>query len=620
MNFKSFYSVYRVLGWTSIVIASGLLILRFITPLMTPRVPQLSDWVAKELRYPTLIQEIKLNWDGLCPEVSLYNVQILTQNKKTTALHVQKIKLRLNVFQLLFKRLHVEELILDGVVGGVTYNHQDKNLAITNLNQLNFSLQSPQSDLFLLKRLLILNSTIKLDTDLGQNFALSGLNMLFESGSQIKVRAQAILDNEKKGHIELDVDYPYLSNKPKRFYCHWQNGDLNQLAKLIPNNVYAIKHQDADIKLWGDIVKKDITLHASLSLDNAQIEDTIKEPLFFNNLSGDLVAKLNASQWSLTSHDFKIVQDNQKENIQFSLKHSQQQSQPQWDILFKDFELAKWQQRLDDLNLLPQGTFDDEKLQGIAEYGHVILEGSNSKFKLVQGDVVLSQAGLSSKRYPSFSNAYGAITLNANEGKALLQSDALSLEANHFYEKPVLLDHLALVMNWQTSDDALTFYVDNFHADVLNTPIQGEAKIAFQKNLALPDVDLLLEVGESSAMTALSLLPTKAIDTDLTTWLNAAIKKGEHLGTTCVLRGNLTDFPFDNGEGTFEVYSELDKLHFEYNPHWPALFDLKANLHFRNRALFIGAENGAIENGKLIDADAVIPDLFSKMPEVIVDT
>ncbi len=619
MKVKFFNWVYKILGYTCIVLACGLIILRYVTPLLTPQVPQLSDWVASQLRYPTLIQDIKLNWDGLSPEVSLYNVEILTKNKKSSALHVQKIKLRLNVFQLLFKRLQVEELVLEGVVGGITYNHQSKSIAITKLEDLNFQLQNPGTNALLLNRLFIQNSAIEVKTDLGQNFALSQVNMLVETGSQIKVRAQAIVAGKKDAHIEFDADISLFKNI-QRFYCHWQNGDLNTIAQLFPDIAYQIKHQDADIQLWGDIEDKQISLSSTLLLNDVQLKHASNDPLVFTKIEGPLFAKCNAQQCSIESKGFNIEQNNQKEMVRFALKRLNKSEHTDWHFLLWNFDLAQWQRRLQ--SLLPSLPSIDRSnvLSGHLDYAKIALSAKQDKFSVIDADIVFSKAGLDCARYPSFSNASGAITLNDKQGKAIIQSSALDINDKRYYDQQLSLNNLALVMNWETADEGLVFNVDNFHASVLNTPIKAQAKFHFQNNKSLPDVDLLFQLDQSSSATILALLPMNHMDKDLTTWLKSAINQGEHLGTTAVLRGNLSDFPFDNGEGTFEVYSEIDHMHFDYHPGWPAIEDLKASLHFRNRALFISAERGHLLDGQLIDADAVIPDLFTKMPELIVDT
>lgn len=616
MKFKWFYKAYKVVGWFTILSAGIILALRLGMPLLTPQVPKLSEWVAKELKYPTLIQDIKLKFDGLSPEVSLYNVEVLTQDKKSSALHAQKIKLRLNTFQLLRKKLQVDEIVIEGLVGGIRYDHHQKKFSVTKLEQLSFSFSSIEENAPLFKRLFIYNSALEIKTDLEAHFKLQDLNLLIEMGSKVHVRAASFVEGKKPAHVEFGADIPVFSNKSARVYCHWEGGDLNPLAKLWPSNEFGLTAQDADLFVWADIKQKNINLILDFATNDLHLDRFSKEVLSFQKAKGQVFAKINQDRWEIKSQDLILTENKESETVNVALKTEGQK----WHFTISQLNMSPWQRRLKALNLLTENAFlNNNTVKGYLLHADFLLNKQINQFYVVTGDFVFNNLGLTSTQYPSFENLNGAIALADNKGRAILTSNAFTIKDKQFYEKPLCLNNLALSVNWDTATDEV-ITVDSFSAHVSNTPLYGEAKISFEATKPKPDVEMMFHVGNSSTDTLLSLLPLNYMEEELSTWLKSAIKRGEHLGTKLVLRGNLSDFPFDKGEGVFQVALDLDHTYLDYKPNWPALEDLKASLLFHNRALFISAHSGTIHQGKISDADAVIPDLFAKMPELIVDT
>ncbi len=621
MKYKLFYRVYRFLGWTTILFAFLIFICRFATPYFTPRVPQLSEWVAKQLAYPTLIQEIKLSWEGLSPAVSLHNVEILTQDKKSTALHINKMILRLNVPQLIMRRLQLDELVIDGAVGGINVSRKDKTISVAKLPQLKFNFEESQSDASFINRLLIQNSSIDVAIDNETPLSVSQLNLMIEQGTTLKVRANGDIAGEKVAKVEVMADVPLWGHRNNKIYLRWQGGSLNLLGHYLAPQPFTLSHQDADVEVWLDFKdKQHFSLSALLNIQNAFLEKDKVSTLALGDIAGPLHISVKDDKWDVSTDGLRLSQN---EEVNFVLSQQTQANEQKWFFKCQHLNLAKWQERLSFLALFPQKWAHLQQanaVQGQLDFASIALSTNQDGIHINKADVVITDLGLKSTSYPSFANASFAMTLHDDKGKMLIQSQALSLASQQYFDKPLALTELALVIDWQKIDQDHIFFVDTFKANIFDTPLQLEAKLSLLKDKSLPEVDLMFHVDKMSSNEALALLPAHKMDKDLISWLHSALIGGEHLATTAVLRGNLADFPFDQGEGIFEVVTELDHIHFNYKEGWPALQDFKADLQFRNRALFISALRGNLLNGQLVDADAVIPDLFAKMPELIVDT
>ncbi len=601
-----------------------------ITPLFTPKIPELSDWVAKELKYPTLIQEIKLKWDGFSPAVTLYNVEILTKDKKSSALHIEKIKLQLNILPLMFGKLQVSDVVIKGAVGGVEYQ-EGGHLFVSKLPDLHFDFNENNaiSQVPLFKRLVVNESTLTLTLPNHQVLTLNNSHLLIDVHSVIKIRAQTTIDGKDPATVNISADIPLIGKKKTLLYCHWQGGSLNHLNDLFPQSQITIEHGNLDLKAWLALNENnDFTLSTDLKMNDISIKEKNNGSLSFKRLHGSLSVARSNQDWIIESKHFEIEPEGsekeQTEKLAFTLSSTLQENVRSWDLKAHHIFLDKWQERFEKLNLFPNAFSSlskDYQIAGHLEYVDIGLKIVDEKLKLTNGDVVFTSLGVkASQKYPGFSSLSGALTFDESKGKVVIQSKDLELDYPRYYVKPLSMSNLALVVDWQQKPQELVVKVNTAYVTVIDTLLRGEAKISFSKERATPDVELMLQLGESKTSSVLAMLPKKMMDNDLTTWLDSAILAGDHLSTLCVLRGNLGDFPFDKAEGVFEISSELEHVHLDYNQGWPALTDLKANLFLRNRALFISAESGNVAGGQLSDADAVIPDLFAPVTELIVDT
>ncbi len=217
-----FYRFYKVLGWSSITLASIICGLRIATPLFTPSVPQLSAWVAKQLQYPTHIQELKFSWEGLSPAVALSGVEILSEDKKTSLLNIGKMKLRLDVLQLFLARLQLDELVIENASLGIEY--QNGHLRVLNLPQLQLNLQDlslgPQQAI--LSKLLIKDSTIHLTVN-AEKTTLFHTDLAIEAKNILKIRGNASVAGKNEGYIQVGADIPLWGSKEAEVYLHLQD-------------------------------------------------------------------------------------------------------------------------------------------------------------------------------------------------------------------------------------------------------------------------------------------------------------------------------------------------------------------------------------------------------------
>lgn len=618
------YRLYRIFGWATIAVAILLLSLRLLTPLFTPKIHQLSDWVASEIPYPLAVKEITLTWEGLSPAVTLFNVDILNSSKQP-ALHANMLKFHLNLTQLLFKKIQIDQLMIDGASASIEY--QSKGLIfVSDLPELQVNINNTQSSIpFPLKKVQVKNSALTFIYD-SKRLSLEDIDASVVVSTKIKIRSEAVFA-DYSGKLTIQANIPFFGKK-SMIYAHWQGENVNQIGQFFQDFPVAVLKGSGDIQIWYQQEEKNkAALYTDVDMKSVQMQSHMKEPLNFDSIKGVLIAKNHDANWQVTANDWHIVENGANPNnepIDFSLSTKLDTNGRSWELTARNIDLYQWSTWSTSLSFLPDNwvkILDKYQYHGQLDYIHVGMLSNLQGFKPTFGEIVFTDFGMNATQdYPGISSISGATSFNHDKGKMVLQSEHLLLQYPKAYATPLTLSNASTIISWVNHSQGVDVKINALQASVNEAMLTGEAKIKFNDELKKPDLELLLNLGKMSTNNLLTLLPKKVMDTDLTEWLDNALLSGTHLATTCVFRGNLSDFPFDNAEGAFEIYTELDDVHLDYMQGWPALTDLKANLLFRNRALFISAEKGNIAQSQLSDADAVVPDLFSMTPELVLDT
>ncbi|WPL18120.1 putative protein involved in outer membrane biogenesis [Thiorhodovibrio winogradskyi] len=150
----------------------------------------------------------------------------------------------------------------------------------------------------------------------------------------------------------------------------------------------------------------------------------------------------------------------------------------------------------------------------------------------------------------------------------------------------------------------------------LNALIAAELRLSSGSS---PDVDLHLQLRDADASAAGRYLPVRVLDPPLVDWLKRAVRGGRVTQGDLLLRGKLSDFPFDDHQGRFVLDLEIRDGTLDYSappaaaaprPRWPALEALNAEVRIVNRRLDIHARHGRFLDSELQQGTAFIPNLW----------
>ncbi len=129
-----------------------------------------------------------------------------------------------------------------------------------------------------------------------------------------------------------------------------------------------------------------------------------------------------------------------------------------------------------------------------------------------------------------------------------------------------------------------------------------------------PALDLQTDFNNGKASATRHYLPTGIMDEKVVAWLDKSIVSGKVLQGSAIFRGSIDEFPFYKNTGHFEVLFNVEDLTLDYQPGWPHIEQLAAEVRFHNNSLYIRKGSGKMLNSRLRNLYARIDDLENSSP------
>jgi uncharacterized protein (TIGR02099 family) len=120
------------------------------------------------------------------------------------------------------------------------------------------------------------------------------------------------------------------------------------------------------------------------------------------------------------------------------------------------------------------------------------------------------------------------------------------------------------------------------HEDDYDIVLAGGAQFPDDGGVLL---DLRADVGEGPLVVAKRFWPVNVMPETAVRWLDTALIDGRVAHGSALVRGNLRDWPFRQGEGRFEALAELADVHVAYHPDWLPGRNVRGTARFINVAM-----------------------------------
>jgi uncharacterized protein (TIGR02099 family) len=210
---------------------------------------------------------------------------------------------------------------------------------------------------------------------------------------------------------------------------------------------------------------------------------------------------------------------------------------------------------------------------------------------------------------PGLVNLSGRIDGDAAAGEFEIDSKQLELNLPNLFREPLIgLDTLQARGRWQKTTRGRLFILEN--ASFANRDAAGSASGRYELIPGHPGIiDLGAKLTRADGKAVYRYLP-KSIGDITVNWARQSVIAGYSDDVELILRGDLTQFPFLKGDGSFSVDARLKDGVIDYVPGWPRIEGIQADMLFKGKMMEVNSQQARIYGVALSPVKAVIPDLL----------
>jgi uncharacterized protein (TIGR02099 family) len=405
-----------------------------------------------------------------------------------------------------------------------------------------------------------------------------------------------------------------------RVYIDGKSVNLVELAALGLNQFQApvwdrigINAGIGDIKIWADWQQSQLAaMDVAAHIQQLALVRQDKQAFFVNELStrlhwGSNQAASGASkQWQLDVNEFSLeTQDSAKGIVKiwpsavFSVS-----VQPMSDNALPKIALFAERLDLQEASGLAQffAPLPDETAKLLAQ---AQLKGTLESFSLF-ADLEAKQVALngrfanigvaSLRPVPGIENLSGRIKGNEIQGAITLATQDAWLSAPGLFREALPVKRLQGTLAWQQANNVWSVSSPTIELDSLSFQSATRFHIDIPETGKPVFMDLQSAFAGEDASEVKHYLPVGIMDEEVVAWLDRAFVSGRMTNGGVLVYGNLVDFPFTTEPGVFEAIFNGEQFDLSYDPDWPDITGMNAEVQFLQGGLKVDILQGQSDN------------------------
>jgi uncharacterized protein (TIGR02099 family) len=621
---KFFQWIWWIAGSVVITIVLLLAVILNVARLSTPWLNHHPEFLQKQisevLPYKLDYQSIDLSWSWLSPKIILSDINLSKpsySNKSVPeVLHIDQVSLSLNLLQTaLDAHVHLNALRVEGA--HMIIREQADGYLVNGF----FIPKNKSGKPVTIHSILSSFSMLKISEIKLNNLQLS---LYLMQHDPIDIQLQSVMieyeNNDYRLHGLLSVSPDHIDSLKFWFsdndltgigkaclqFSHMHLEHLNQWSFLLPvfsklnASWESVLELDTyvDATIWLDLNQNQMTkVQALLQLNQIHLDnqELNQEPTVMNSLSANIAMVHLKSQWTVSADQIEGVKNNLTYPLGDFLIHYScgNDEKPAWTIYANHLNVAIFSQPLwiHFLSGFPKlKEWSALNPHGFIDFMHLNLTQDKSDdlsaahFEI---QVFLNQLSWQAVGHvPSVSHLNGAIEGDNTSGTVRFNQSLGELNFQGLFKYPFIMKKSSLDGDWtyDAKQSAWKFNVNSLALSDghLNLQVQGSV---YGQGLQAPVADLQGDVSLNNLSALDRYLPLIKLSPKLYDWLVNSLQAGDLVNGKVALKGPLKFFPFKKNEGTFVAYGDFEKIHFKFDPAWPALTDLHGHLVFQNNSL-----------------------------------
>ncbi len=246
---------------------------------------------------------------------------------------------------------------------------------------------------------------------------------------------------------------------------------------------------------------------------------------------------------------------------------------------FEDFAVAPWARAL--IATRAAGALD----------GRLWLEFDEGRVDAVHGTLNGSGLGAEPRRpAPGFDNLAAEVRFSGQRWSAELLAADTALHLPWLFREAITLVQAGARLGGRWEPDG-RWSVELLEAVAENADTRARGRGSLTGGDGdTPRLFLRASADEAPVARVPAYVPEGITPPEVVEWLQDGLLAGTAHGTEVLFFGRPDRFPFDNGEGVFEVRTDVRDGQLRYDRGWPRLTDIDASLRFHNASMAITGE------------------------------
>ena len=597
-------------------------------------------WLTESMGQPVRIKNIDANWRGWIPHFYLHDIKILEKDAINSIVDFKSAHITIDLFASLRKKQFVPAQMIISGMDLTLSRKKDGSINVTKAGaQTNREqIESTELTVWLLKQRKIAFTDTRITfVDLSDkdypSILLTDVSLGLKSNEyrlQIEGDAQLPSHLGERLYFAFDAQGDILTPKwSGTLYSEGSNINLSVWLKDQEVSGVKVSSAPGNIKLWSDWRNAKVRdIQGLFDISNVELQSG---PTHFNieHLAAGLTLARRADGGLDIFFAIKdlITKNGQwpESNISISKHYSQE------DDSYRYIGQADYL-KLEDLILLQQflpefqnKRIDFEKFYLQGDLKNTLLAydpllPTDEQF-FVSSEINLSRATIhpgDDTEDPNISGLSGHLVGNRKEGTFSVNSELLELNLTNIFETPLIFSEINGDIKWHGGSEnwIVTTHYLNAQTTDFSSGIKGS--LTFGPDKALPFADLIINIKELRLDRLADHLP-HAVPDEAKAWMEKSLVAGDLKSIDVVLRGDLTEFPFNNNEGQLELFATVQNATLDYDPNWVPIDGIDAEIKIDSSTLTVSASSGKIYDADITEAIAVIPDLAAADPKIIIN-
>jgi uncharacterized protein (TIGR02099 family) len=611
--------VWLVLILLIILSAVGIGVMRLLLPMAEGYRAEVQEKASELLGQPVRIADLSARWRGFGPEVVLKDVQLMDREDTRPLLHLTEVHVGIGVIDTLRTgTISPREIAFYGA--RLLIKHRsDGAVLITGLEGLSQNGEAGGALLFLPFRLALRESELYWENQAigAEPIHFTGVSIeLTNDGDRHQLDATFALPGQGGKKMQLAADIRGELQSPGGwsgdFYL---NGDQLSISQLLSGRVpegYNIERGSTDMKLWSHWkegrltgMQGDVQWH-QFKLTGPADEETPQKILEMKELGGKFQWQRKPDGWRLDIADIKLERGGRlwpSSNLSLAGRYD-----PEGRIhLRAGIDFLRIEDLLAVVEMFPLPAEELNQilatLQPQADFHSLQIEfDETADAPRWRGRGRVEKLNTQPWRdAPGVKNLAAEFHLNQDGGELTLQSQNVTATFPKLFRDPLQLDQAGGRLQWERIPKEDGWRLQSNELLASNQDIKTRTRLLMEI-FSSPDhpdfLDLQTDFRDGNVSTTSHYLPVGIMSDEVVAWLDRSLVSGKLINGSCVFRGPLRDFPFEqHSSGRFEVLFGVEDLTLDYWPQWPRSEEIEAEIRFLNNRF-----DAWIESGKLLES------------------